>query len=176
MLVAYAANSVEKNNFAQILKLFQNGTVIAENLKEIKIEDYQREMVEELLNNYSKGRIFASEHELLWEKDQEEYHFRYIGEKENQVASLFGFEDKDKNVNWLKLDEKKSNKRLYYLWGERGAEAEEWFEPRIAQNLCYRATQGKASSKMCLQIIEYYDEDINELTITRFLEFKGERN
>ncbi len=124
-----------------------------------------------VIADYTSGRVFDQDFELRWEKDADGgYKVVYLGKE----RSIPGLEKDDKELK--KLDRSKLLKH-YYLFGEylnkerlesMGIEPEEGYyaEVRIPRLLRYPALKG--ARRVQLTVCEYIDKETGRVGLFRF--------
>lgn len=158
MTVAYAGY-ISSVLMQEILMSCQGETVIAENAVDLFIEAYTPEKAENLLT-WEKGWVFGKELELRWEKERDEFHFRYIGGSRSLPV---------KDVRQIDLAQAVERLRSYYLWGERTEDrADEWLDQRIPRLFNYPVSGNPKCNRVVLDLIEYWDQKNNQLLLFRF--------
>lgn len=159
MTVAYAGYT-SPALIREILTNCRGETVIAENAVDLLVETFAPDKAENLLSAWEKGWIFGKELELRWEKEGEEFHFRYIGGSRSLPVKDF------KEINLFNAVERL---RTYYLWGERTEErTDEWIDLRIPRLLNYPVSGDSHCKRVVVDVIEYWDRESNQLVLFRF--------
>ena len=130
--------------------------VISETMAQLMICEFTPKLSEELVSKWDKGRVFAKDFEIRWEREDDQWHFLYIGEDRKLMA-----EPQRRDLS--NAEEKRS---YLYLWGER--EENEWIEQRIPRILVYPVAGEKGKKRVVLEQIEYWNRETGGLLATRF--------
>jgi hypothetical protein len=115
------------------------------------------------LSRYDNGRVFGTDGEVRWQRDEKKFHVLLVGSIAQPPTSLVAY-SKELPANLFEY-----KRRRYYLWGEWTDNLRDWVEASVPHIFNYPTPPSSGRWRYALTTIEYVNRITGEMEFYRFV-------